>query len=149
MKRIIGCILLVVSLASPAFGAASLTDITVGMGYYVQPSTDTGGAVLTARLPYGTLPRIYPLLQQRIVDRMYYALGGRFFSSGPGSQPPDGLFLTGLGVKLHELMGVTTGASHYLRGDHLTTMWYFAVELDSRIIGQIFNRELTEKVIGP
>ena len=152
MNKVVVIALLVLSIVSPALAvgpAATLDDITVGMGYYVQPSTDTGGGALTARIPYGTLPRLYPFLPQRIVDRLYYTLGGRFFSAGPGQQPPDGLFLTGFGLKLHEVLGISTGASHYLRGEHLTTMWYFAAEVDTRIIGQIFSRSLTERIIGP
>lgn len=149
MRRIIQAVLLAAVLFPGPVWAGAWNNISLGVGYYIQPSTDTGGTSVTLRLPYGTLPRLYKILPDAAVSRMYWSLGGRFFSQGPSQQPPDGLFLTGLGVKLHELLGATGGASHYLSGKHLTTMGYLAVDLDFRIAGQVLNQDLLKKFTGP
>ena len=152
MKRVMLTMLyiaiLAVSLMPMSAQAGVFQDLSIGVGHFVQPATDTGGTALTLRLPYGTMPRLYPILPDRAVNRLYWSLGGRYFSQGPGQQPPDGLFLTGIGVKLHELLGVSIGASHYLRNDRLTTLTYFSVDVDARLAGKVLNPDLLAKITG-
>mgnify|MGYP001593684831 FL=1 len=129
--------------------AGVLDDLRVGISHYGQPSTNTGGTLAIVTLPYGTLPRLYPILPDRIVGRMYWGVGGRVSSQGPGAQPPDGLLVTGLGLKFHELLGVSAGLSHYQRGETLTTLFVWSVDLDGRIIGEVFSQDLLKKLVGP
>lgn len=149
MKQILMALAVVTLVSLPlTAGAGVFQDLSIGVGHFVQPATDTGGTLVTLRLPYGTLPRLYPILPDAAVSRLYWSLGGRYFSQGPGEQPPDGLFLTGIGVKLHELLGVSAGASHYLKGNHLTTLVYFSVDVDARLAGKVLNPDLLAKITG-
>ena len=117
MKRFNLLLAVMSILLLPVMGqAASLDGISFATSYYNQPVSNTGGAALSARLPFGTLPSPFEavtgwkLVPQALEDRLYYSVGGTLSASGPGVQPSPTALQVGLGYKFHELLEI--GRAH-------------------------------------
>ena len=149
MKKILMLLMILITLPITA-GAAGLDGLTFATSYYTQPVNNTGGASLSVRLPFGTLPSPFEavmgwkLIPQALEDRLYYSVGGRLTAEGPGTQAPSGLLLVGLGYKFHELLGASGGLSRFESQGDVSNVGYFSIDLDFRGVGA-----LIEKVAGP
>ena len=148
MKRLM-MLMMLMTLPVAAWGAG-LDGITFATSYYTQPVNNTGGASLSVRLPFGTLPSPFEavmgwkLVPQALEDRLYYSVGGRLSAQGPGATTPDGLLLVGLGYEFHELLGASGGLSRFESRGDVSNVGYFSIDLDFRGVGA-----LIEKVAGP
>lgn len=126
--------------------AASLDGLTFATSYFNQPVSNTGGASLSVRLPFGTLPSPWEhvmgwsLIPQPLQNRLYYSVGGSLTAQGPGPQPTGTLLMVGLGYKLHDLLGVSAGLSrHEFKGD-VTNVTFWSVDVDVRAIATVIER---------
>ena len=135
--------------ASPVM-AAGVEGITFATSYYNQPSSNTGGAALSARLPFGTLPSPFEavmgwkLVPQALEDRLYYSVGGTLSAQGPGVQPSPTALQVGLGYKFHEVLGASAGLSRYEFRSEVSNVLYWSIDVDGRGIAAVL-----EKIVGP
>ena len=130
--------------------AAGLEGITFATSYYIQPVSNTSGAAVSVRLPFGTLPSPFEavtgfkLVPQALEDRLYYSGGGTLTAQGPGAQPSPTALHFGLGYKLHESLGFSGGLSRYEFRGEVSNVSYLSFDVDGR-----GWKAVLEKIVGP
>ena len=152
MKRLLQAMVLMAVLGpmmASTVTAAGLEGIGLVTGYITEPVSQTGGAHVMVTLPFGTMPGS-GWIPEAVTSRLFYGVGGRFATSGPGPQPPDGLLLVGLGVRLHAYLGLVGGLSrHESSGGIVSNTTFLGMSVDSRMLGALVNPDLLGKITGP
>ena len=152
MKRLLQAMVLMTVLwpmMASTVMAAGLEGIGLVTGYITEPVSQTGGAHVMVTLPFGTMPGS-GWIPEAVTSRLFYGVGGRFATSGPGPQPPDGLLLVGLGVRLHAYLGLVGGLSrHESAGGIVSNTTFLGMSVDSRMLGALVNPDLLGKITGP